>query len=85
MQNKINFPFQGHLIEFDSSIEYKIFDDKWFYGITFIIDGNQYEIVHNKYGFERILINHADGEVKDVPFNKDTIYLLPSSIRIREP
>lgn len=76
------FKIDNYLLSFKKSTKKETFKCSSYYGITFYIDNDRYEILHNYNLGNRLLINNQDGW-KDVPFSKKTFFFLPDEILIR--
>jgi hypothetical protein len=74
--------FEDYIFTVNDDIEYCTFDEKSYHGITFYVDGNQYELIRGVMG-DRLVISHKDGSWKDVPFHEGTWGFLPEEIQIR--
>ena len=83
----IQFLFEGYYISF--SEEYKdkcsIYDYGWVYGLKFNDINGEYDISHNReVAWNRIHIIPNIGSHKDLPFNENTLELLPNWIKIEK-
>ena len=76
--------FEGYWVVFDSNSKHQEYDEGYCYGIKFWHDDKQYELVHNRVGMTRILISADNGFMKDIPFNENTIELMPKGIIFRK-
>lgn len=82
--DKISLGFDRYIVEFPKSLKFEVFNDEGCNGITFLKDGNSYQLVHNKVDWNRIIINRKDGSWMDLPFNPNTWSFLPEGISIEE-
>lgn len=80
----MKFDFEDYVVDFPDSMEYKIFDEEWYYGIIFKVDGSRYEIIHNRVGWDRIIINYKDSSWSDLPFNEGTFRFLPEGVTLKK-
>jgi hypothetical protein len=80
------------ILRFDSCMKYEKYSCKWYHGIIFYIpdDGNiltgdygRYDVIHNIYMGNRILISNKEGW-KDIPFKKATFGFLPPGVEAIE-
>lgn len=72
-----------------SELECHTYEDDWFKGIVYDINGILYDIFLNKCGMARILIKHkipkfGEETYKDLPLNEKTIKLLPDCIKVEK-
>lgn len=72
------------LIEFDDDLQFHTYVDKWYYGIIFITANGRYEIIHNYFLGNRLLINNDEFSCKDIPFKQETFSFLPNNIIVTE-
>lgn len=80
------------VLSFDETVKHETYSCEWYYGIIFYVynDNNylnegcsRYDIVHNIYLGNRILIYDSEG-CRDIPFKKATFGLLPLCVRAIE-
>lgn len=81
------------LLMFDPKIKHEKYECRWYHGIIFFMpgDGNgifggdygRYDVIHNTYLGNRILINNSEGW-KDIPFKKATFGFLPPGVEAIE-
>ena len=81
------------LFIFNPEIRYETYQNEWYYGIIFFIEGEgddlickdgRYDVVHHYHmDWERLLINNKDGW-KDLPFHNGTFRFLPDQIKVLE-
>lgn len=81
---EIVYEFLNYRIFFDSKFKHKLFNEKWYFGINIVIGDTAYEIIHNRAGLTRILINESIGHWKDIPFKDSSIGILPECIRVEK-
>ena len=74
--------FEEH--EFLLLEDHDIYENEWEKGIIFKLPEANYNLHYNKIGWARIIINYSDGGYKDLPFNQETIKLLPENIQPRK-
>ncbi len=82
-----------HLFIFDSNMKYETYQNEWYYGIIFFIDGEgdgliykdaRYDVVHHYHmDWERLIINTKEGW-KDLPFHEGTFRFLPDQVKVLE-
>lgn len=81
------------LFVFDPKIKFETYQNKWYYGIIFIIPGEgdgilskdaRYDVVHHYHmDWERLIINTKEGW-KDLPFHAGTYRFLPDGVKVIE-
>jgi len=84
------------LLMFDPQIKHEVYECQWYHGIIFLIPGDsndtfysvygdygRYDVIHNRYLGNRILINNSEGW-KDIPFKKATFGFLPPGVEAIE-
>lgn len=80
------------ILRFDPCMKYEKYSCEWYHGIIFYIpdDGNiltgdygRYDVIHNIYMGNRILISNKEGW-KDIPFKKATFGFLPPGVEAIE-
>lgn len=79
-----SFTFEGYWIVFDPELKNHPFDEGYCYGIKFWQNDICYDLIHNRVGWTRIIISSKEGHIKDIPFNENTIDLLPKGIVFRK-
>jgi hypothetical protein len=93
LSSKITYILDTSIVLFfDRNMKYEPYSCEWYHGIIFYIpgDGNiltgdfgRYDVIHNKYMGNRILISNAEGW-KDIPFKKATFGFLPPGVEASE-
>lgn len=79
----LKFTIGKFTLHFSNKIYFETFNDPDnYYGITFHINGKRYQVIESKLG-TRLLINGAEGEAKDIPFNDNTVGFLPDGIDVK--
>jgi hypothetical protein len=76
------YTFDKYLILYHPNIKTKKNECVDYYGMTFFIDEFEYHLVHNYHMGNRILINNKRGHNQDIPFKKETFWLLPEQIQV---
>lgn len=81
------------LLMFDPNIKYEKYECQWYHGIIFFIPGDgdgifsrdygRYDIIHNNYLGNRIIINNSEGW-RDIPFKEATFGFLPPGVEAIE-
>ncbi len=80
--NQLQFKVGNYILSFPSNIKFDTFNDPTnYYGITFYYDNSAFEVIESKLG-TRLLIKGKMGELKDLPFNKETAHFLPDFISL---
>lgn len=79
---KINHTLNKYLLSFEDTVKNEIFHEPGIYGIRFFVDGKVYELLHNEFLGDRLLINGNVGEVKDLPFYNKTFAFLPACVEV---
>ena len=85
MRNDVRiYLLDKYTIWYNSSIKVETFDNEWYYGIIFYINGGKYELIHNYALGNRILSNSKEGWSTDIPFKAATFHLLPEGVTAEE-
>jgi hypothetical protein len=80
------------VLSFDETVKHEKYSCEWYHGIIFYVyDDNsflagsyfRYDVIHNIYLGNRILINDAEGW-RDIPFEKSTFGFLPTCVKVSE-
>lgn len=69
---------------FDASIKHETYECKWYYGIIFYFGEAKWDVLHNIYMGNRLLISEHEHWLKDIPFHSGTTGLLPKQIKVLE-
>ena len=83
------YHFHKYWIRYPASIKVTCFEEEWYYGIIFHVEGGDYEVIHNyAMDTQRLLITEraptgASGW-NDIPFKPATFRLLPNGITVEE-
>ena len=73
---------------FNPEMKYEKYSCEWYHGIIFYVHGNgnfltpdyrTYDVIHNIYIGNRILISNSEGW-KDIPFKRATFGFLPNGV-----
>lgn len=64
-------------------MRYELFSEQWLYGVVFWNGNDRYEVIHNHYLGNRLLINiNVKGNMSDrwadIPFNPKTMEMIPN-------
>ena len=81
------------LFIFPVTMKFETYQNKWYYGITFIIEGDgdgvinkdgKYDVVHHYHmEWERMNISNRKGWI-DMPFHAGTYRFLPDEVKVLE-
>ena len=83
----MTYKHNQYVLSFDQNIRHSLYFDEGNFGIYFYINNISYNLHHNKYGLDRLIISpmndaHYNVSFKDMPLNDLTIELLPNCIEI---
>jgi hypothetical protein len=76
------YTLDKYLITFNSNIKYETYKCKWYYGIIFYVDDGKWDVGHNIYLGNRLLISEHQYWMKDIPFHEGTFSFLPKGIEV---
>lgn len=68
-------------LQFPDDFPVKVFHSEHNQGISFDLPPLRYEIISSPLGI-RLLINGAEGEMRDLPFHPGTFHFLPDFIEV---
>jgi hypothetical protein len=82
---KCTFRLDNYLITYDHTFKTETYSCQWYYGIIFWDDqDNKYDVIHNYYLGNRLIINPKAGGFSDIPFKPATFGFLPDGIEVTE-
>lgn len=78
------FVLDKYMITYPKRYEIETYSTKDFYGIIFTTDDCRYDVCHNYFLGNRIIINPKAGGFQDIPFKPATFGFLPEDIIVKE-
>lgn len=82
MKEYCTYTLDNYLIMYEPHIQVEKFSCDTYYGISFKIKDGHWDIVHNRYLGNRLIICPHQFWCQDVPFKKETFGLLPTGIEV---
>jgi len=76
------FTLDRYVVLYPPDMKYETYKCKWYYGIIFYVDDGKWDLIHNIYMGNRLLINEHEYWLKDIPFHKGTFRFLPEGIEV---
>lgn len=78
------FVLDKYMITYPKRYKVETYSTKDYYGIIFFTEDCKYDVIHNYFMGNRIIINHEAGGFQDIPFKPATFGFLPEDIIVRE-
>lgn len=73
-----------YILLFEEHVKHETYECESYHGIIFHDNDIKYDVLHNYVLGQRIIISNKHGLCQDIPFKKETFYLLPNTIKVEE-